>query len=121
MSARSKRSSASASTSQLYSIAENRRRVFPEHLFLDRFTVAHRAEVRDVFSGRSDAGCRPIRPPQDLVRDLGETRDVSRQQLWRDTGQIEMHVRMPAREKERLLAVQRTASVREDDGNVREV
>src|SRR5437868_9353734 len=111
MSARSKRSSALASTSLLCSIAENRRRVFPEHFFLDRLAVAQRAEVRDVFSGRSHAGRRPVRSPQDLVRDLREMRDVSRQQLRRNAGEIEMHIRMAAREKKSLLAVERTSRV----------
>src|SRR5260370_42329164 len=121
MSARWKRSSAPVSTSTLYSIAEQRRCVFPQHFFLDRFAVTEGTELFDVPAGGSHARRRPVCPPQDLVRNLCETRHVSRQQLRRNAGELEMHFRVAARQKERPLSVEGTSRVREDDWNTRGV
>src|SRR5438105_14130488 len=97
------------------SIAEQSRRVLPQHSPFDILAVAERSELIDVLPWRRHSGRRPVRAPEHLVRDVGKARHVAWQRLRRYPRDVEMNIRVTPREKERRLAVQRTPGMREDD------
>src|SRR5687768_1918912 len=70
--------------SPLLTRAEQPRRVLPQHLPLDLFAEAVRAELFDVFPRRDDAGRGPVGAPQHFVGDARDVREVARECFRRD-------------------------------------
>src|SRR5262249_21911719 len=85
------------------------------------FGERQRAERFDVLLHRRDAGAGVVGPPQTFIGELFQPRKILEQLLRRNPREIQMDIGVAAGEKDGGLHVERSARVREDQPQAREV
>src|SRR5207244_11088853 len=77
--------------------------------FLRSFGQREGPQSVDLLADAGNAGRRPVRPEDDLVRDLFESGEPFQQSLRRDARDVQVEISMAAKHVERRVARERSA------------
>src|SRR2546425_2937072 len=102
----------------LASSRKQSQRIGLENRLLVRVAERQRQELVDVDPHVLHTRTRPVRAPQDPIRQLRETRKVLQQPGGRYPGDVEPHPAVASQNEKCLLHVQRPAAVRHDDAEI---
>src|ERR1700687_118627 len=97
------------------------RGIVVENLALGLMAYPQRVELLDVSLDCRHARPGPIRSPKHLVGNLFDSREVFKEFLRRDAGDIHMQVLVAANKKKSLFHPQRSSAVRKDTEEIRVV
>src|SRR6185437_5162559 len=91
------------------------RRVVVQDLALRGGGNRQRAEFFHIAANSGNAGAGPVGAPQNFIGNLFDARKMLHQPMRRDTGNINIHIRMTTNEKKCFLHPQRTAAMSQND------
>src|SRR5437879_7332054 len=112
---------AADASGRLASSRKQSQRIGLENRLLVRVAERQRQELVDVDPHVLHTRTRPVRAPQDPIRQLRETRKVLQQSGGRYPGDVEPHPPMASQNEKRLLHVERPAAVRHHDAEIGKV
>src|SRR5450631_4095058 len=86
----------------------------PAHNLLPRLLAQRQCtEIVEVLLYLRNAGPRPVRPEQCLIRNFFQPRKVAEQRLRWNAADIQKHIRMPPQQEKRRVHPERTAAMRQ--------
>src|SRR5213079_2712916 len=109
---------AADASGRLASSRKQGQRIGLENRLLVRVAERQRQELVDVEPHIFHARARPVGAPEDLIRELRQTRKVLQQAGGRYPGDVEPHPPVASQNEKRLLHVERPAAVRHYDAEI---